>query len=847
MSASREIRQLARIVTEHSKQIRGLSGGPQLAHSTIEDGAIKDRDADGTLRTVIGRQHDGTHTIRHVDGPVPPQPTAPAVEVDGPVLRVAWDGQFAAGEPTPEDFSRVDVHITAAGRDTVAGNLGTREGSAVVLKAQTSGEHTVTLVARSLSGKSSTHSEAVVVDVTVVSFSGAIEAVQLSANGKNQVTYATAPPTTEDAGTEGDTWWVNEARLRDPDDPESEEYIAIVEQWRHDGTAWVAVELAHEVIASVDLGTATVGYLHGQRIVAGTVDAEQLRANAIDGMIITGATVQTAPSGARVSLDGSALSVYDHEDDWRVRLSPEGSTFKGDLEAESLVTNGPAEFKSTENMLASGARLTLASGVTDPTAPPVVQPYWDERITGLPKGGDFYGLAFADGKYWTYPDAPMYWTYQDAPQTTEGDALVSIDPTTGQLVDPIPMTDGFWAAYGVTAIGSRLYLLGKKDSVPYKAFVRVYETTGVFVREWEYTGIGHSPTNPLRFKPGIGTDGTNVVIAQCTDAGSLVWRIFNKDTGAIISTVNCQDNTASDIRGVYIGPSDLGGTYTTVVKASNGMNATFTTSGTHDRDKSWFAETKKHTGLVFVDGHFRSLAPSGKITRFEGQDTGDDSPDWWAAYRWETDIDGDNQLDYRSRISPPARFTWPRRARLKAIGAPLPVGVLGIGGFTAKKATRPTRQDFRRTLTHFRAGQPVALWHQYTGAGSTPSDENTFPLADPAIIRSASASFEVQGDGSGQWGPLVFTPTGGVTGVGTVVSGNVDQPNVAPDGGNVGTIVTFPAGRFTTPPTVVAASSNGRIHASSLNVTTTNFLLRSWNFTTATAVTNRVSWIAVEG
>lgn len=308
-----EIARILRELDALRREVRGLSGGRNLSFSAIENGAIADYDADGTLRTIIGRQHDGTHTIRHVDGPEPPQPTAPAVEVDGPVLRVAWDGQFAAGDEPPEDFSRVDVHITAGDRETVAGNLGTREGSAVVVKAQQSGMHTVTLVARSLSGKSSPASEPVEVDVTVVSFSGAIEAVARSANGKNVVTYATVPPTAEDAGTEGDTWWVNESRLRDPDDPASEEYIAIVEQWRHDGTHWVAVELAHEVIASVDLGTATVGYLHGQRIVAATIDTEQLRSTAIDGMVITGATVQTSHEHPKTMMDAGGVHVTDED------------------------------------------------------------------------------------------------------------------------------------------------------------------------------------------------------------------------------------------------------------------------------------------------------------------------------------------------------------------------------------------------------------------------------------------------------------------------------------------------------------------------------------------------------
>lgn len=90
-----------------------------------------------------------------------------------------------------------------------------------------------------------------------------------------------------------------------------------------------------------------------------------LEADAIDGMVITGATIQTARTGARVTQDASGIAVYDDADDWRVRLTPYGSTFKGDLEAESMVATGPAEFRHTENRLGQGS-LCARSGCHGP-------------------------------------------------------------------------------------------------------------------------------------------------------------------------------------------------------------------------------------------------------------------------------------------------------------------------------------------------------------------------------------------------------------------------------------------------------------------------------------------------
>src|SRR5699024_1974996 len=73
----------------------------------------------------------------------------------------------------------------------------------------------------------------------------------------------------------------------------------IIEQYRHDGNGWVKVELSHYVFSTVDLGKATVGELDGIRIKANTIGSETLTADAIDGKVITGATIRSAASGAR--------------------------------------------------------------------------------------------------------------------------------------------------------------------------------------------------------------------------------------------------------------------------------------------------------------------------------------------------------------------------------------------------------------------------------------------------------------------------------------------------------------------------------------------------------------------
>src|SRR5699024_560064 len=121
-----------------------------------------------------------------------------------------------------------------------------------------------------------------------------------------------------------------------------------------------------------------------------TIRGEQLSGDAIDGKVITAPTIQSARSGRRWVGDPNGIRIINEDNDVRTELSPDGSTFKGEVEADTLVVNEGAEFKSN-NTLAQGAKLTLAAGVTDPTAPPTVQPYWDG--VEFEKPYDSYGLV----------------------------------------------------------------------------------------------------------------------------------------------------------------------------------------------------------------------------------------------------------------------------------------------------------------------------------------------------------------------------------------------------------------------------------------------------------------------
>jgi hypothetical protein len=225
------------IVRDLAEVKRQLAGRSQLNHSSLENTAIPVYDGDGTERLRIGAQDDGTHAIVYVQGPPPPRPTAPVVSVDGPVVRVRWDGILMGGH-IPEDFARIDVHFALASEDledasAVRGNLATSAGNETVLAATQTGTYRVGLVAMSQSRARSEMSDVVEVDVTLVDIEGALDAVVENARGGSNH-YTPTPPPGLDHGPD-DLWFDTSV------DPETGLTSYEAHRWDEDAQEWVSI------------------------------------------------------------------------------------------------------------------------------------------------------------------------------------------------------------------------------------------------------------------------------------------------------------------------------------------------------------------------------------------------------------------------------------------------------------------------------------------------------------------------------------------------------------------------------------------------------------------------------
>lgn len=139
-------REVAEKLVDFDRRLSNVARKPQLANSSIENGALNEYTADGRLAAIIGRQFDGGHGVVVVSSPPPPTPTAPIVTPGLESATVRWDGIFAGpdGEPdiqiiAPTTFTRVEVHLStepdfaADTADTLRGTFESPRGGELVV------------------------------------------------------------------------------------------------------------------------------------------------------------------------------------------------------------------------------------------------------------------------------------------------------------------------------------------------------------------------------------------------------------------------------------------------------------------------------------------------------------------------------------------------------------------------------------------------------------------------------------------------------------------------------------------------------------------------------------------
>lgn len=166
-------------------------------------------------------------------------------------------------------------------------------------------------------------------DLSVTAFAAANTAVA-TANGKSKVTYSLAAPGST-SNNAGDIWWqYNSSNI-------------IIGQWTGlGGTSWQANTIGNAVVANLDAGKITAGFIDGARINAGTITATMIASTALDAKTITGSTIRTsAGPNSRVIFDSSGIRAINSGGTTTVNIGSDGSaSFNGSVTASAFTATG---------------------------------------------------------------------------------------------------------------------------------------------------------------------------------------------------------------------------------------------------------------------------------------------------------------------------------------------------------------------------------------------------------------------------------------------------------------------------------------------------------------------------
>ena len=998
--SDRAIKKLATDLARLKREVVSWRGA-QADYTSIENGGnFTFKDGDGNVTAIVGGQDDGSNTIRHVDGPVPPIPSGLAAHVDGPIVQVSWDGTFEDADEATYDWSHLEVVAVGPSNEQLTATINDVTGASASVAATVSGEWTV--VARSVSRaeKRSLDGDAGIVDVELVGLTGAINDAIGSANGKNTVTYAETAPTPADEGIAGDTWFVGSvADIKNPnnlaqnaefntlqyqrsdgmaapsagttlelatswfssaptslkiiptgsanttavdqimrenpntaidagktftiaadihlDEPQTGSFwthprrilvrtrsggsnnyafatssIApnvagtsrlkvtftlpsdlewwyflltngssttpvywdnlvieegttdgkfwvtnddgswnVVEQYRHNGVVWKPVELNHEVIASVDLGKATVGELDGIRIMGQTVRGEQLSGDAIDGKVITGATYRT--SGGNGSWSDAGLFIAQPDGTSMVRFPTDGSPLSLTASDTQIERASIGELDVSNGAVRSGGTMTLASGVTAPPSPPELTTGWQKVCTlDTPDSElayDWLGLG-----YWS--EGSGHWVRAVNVLGSEGDSYDRIevyDYATGDFQNSI--LTGLNPRSGVTVIGDVAYVMGpdyQKSNIG-KQWVHGFDlNTGERVTRWEFVNF----FDPKQAKVALGNDGTNLVAAGVAPNLSLNVFRYNPSTGAQSGS---QWSTAQDwpasaskaLYGVRVNGNDVGvvtGWGGRVYLNNNNTLVRKTDTENASGYAGWVLPAHDVSGCVWVSGVPYPVDSNGTV--YEGSVSAS---------------------DYTREMC----FTWYDGTHETTAS---PIAAIDVGARETATISLPARTGLQKRLYSRSAGSsgnwsrsvvPADVTVSPAPVGIavfTPPTNNSFPNAAPAVLKSTNDKFEIKGDGSGHWGPLTFNADGSMSGMRRMAAGRVTIAVTDQQKGYETATVNFPTGRFTSPPavTVGANSTNtALINVGALSVTAEQATIAVRRTTTTDTI---VDWIATE-
>jgi hypothetical protein len=475
---------------------------------------------------------------------------------------------------------------------------------------------------------------------------------------------------------------------------------------------------------------------------AGTLTANQIVGGEISAEITVSGRISTrvGGAGAGVDQDSGGITVYDPAGIPQTVLAPDQSVFRGDAEINNLTTLAMA-MRGTNNEVAAGSELKLNSGAvsaSNPSNAPTVVQDWQAVTFTKPGDSSFNSLDITSIQFLS-----GYWVCGHRKSGTNEYRVYQFN-TSGVYVDEL--TDMINSSTALKTI--MLSLSGNAYTIASNDTIFKHKLKGAGGSGTTYSLP--ATTNTDGSDRAIGTDGTNILVAEHNNTGSndrLRVQTFNATTLALISTVESADNSSfgGPLAGILTGNFDFGAARF-VTKRMAGSTADWrsvtTGSGGTLQTGEGFPPNAAVKSIAWDGSNFWSLGLDGKIYKYTNTVL---SGAFFAGFTWyDSNATGGT---HETMISPLNSFTLKRRARVTVTTPSIPAG----GGSDDPNGIRlylGTSGALKLQSTPS-AGVISVVLNTITNTGASPPGSNNFGGgATPGKIRNVTSTLVISGDGT---------------------------------------------------------------------------------------------------
>jgi hypothetical protein len=482
-------------------------------------------------------------------------------------------------------------------------------------------------------------------------------------------------------------------------------------------------------------------------------DGEITAIGTLIGEIVAGSLKYSGSTG--ISLVDSTGAVL-----FSVRSGDE-PFIRGQVEATGLLVENDFVLRGTNNLIEAGANIRMggaaaAQAVGNPGAAPGLSVEWEKFA--LPANS----ISLRRGLAWDGTNT-SWWTV-DQPGTTTGPLggrhydgrLLEYDNDASKTFIRSKDMVGSEEVYGAVRVGTRVYVLMRHTNG--NMLIRAFnEADLAFLGQ---VNVNASITGTLHGKPGLGDDGTNLVVVDAdTDGANAILR-FHKFTRADVpvyastTTSSGAGNPTAPLGTAVsiVGFVSVESSWWVALSVANVVQRVeaFSTAGAYQANKS-FENGESLRGLTHDGTQFWSLGATSLIKHTNWKWT-TESDKYWVAYTYVDDNGtasvGARPLgagDFETKKSPTASATMKRRARLRMSAAAVDTALTGIthvGWYIERGAGTEPTLDFNGDSAVTNGVQTSRTIEDFATDASpeAPPGTNTFPAASAANFAAFMSS-----------------------------------------------------------------------------------------------------------